>query len=583
MNLKAQLAGVGLLPLLQTLFYISAIPVSVQAHYTNTTCKTTPNDAAWPSISEWTALNQSISGRLLHPSPPAAACHSPTFDNDTCNAINTAWTTFAFHQDNPVSSAWNNMNNDSCLPNITAPCSDVGYPVYVVNASDANDIKSAIDFAREKNIRLTVKASGHDYLKRAVAPYSLLIWTRYMVGGYEFHDTFQPQGCNITIDTTAVTAGSGSYVSEMYSSLSPLNQTLVDGMGKEVTLGGYITGGGHSPLSHIYGLGSDQVYEVEMVTPTGEIVTANECQNTDLFWAVRGGGGGTFGVLSRITVRTVPATPIALYDFTLQAASNSTTYFEAVAYFLAQLPTLSASNVSAFLYLYPDTAAGATFEAVLCLPDPASAILLEDLWAPYWAHVNETYAGQINSSATATLFPNLESLFLEYADTSKAGVDKVVGSWLLPPATLTEDTFQDALIDFLGTSGARLYMVSGKGVWDAVPRSGSDAVNPAWRKALIHAVTSINWTPLNETARALAEYNVNHVQTEALRQLVPDSGAYINEAYWDEPDFQRAFWGSNYERLLDIKKAVDPDDVLWCHICVGSEGWKEVGNNLCRV
>lgn len=109
-----------------------------------------------------------------------------------------------------------------------------------------------------------------------------------MLGSYEYHEMFQPQGCAVTINNTAVTAGAGSYVSELYSHLNLRNQTLVDGMGKEVTLGGYLTGGGHSPLSHIYGLGADQVYEVEMVTPMGEIITANECQNTDLFWAVRG-------------------------------------------------------------------------------------------------------------------------------------------------------------------------------------------------------------------------------------------------------------------------------------------------------
>ena len=120
------------------------------------------------------------------------------------------------------------------------------------------------------------------------APYSLSIWTRYLVGDYEFHDGFTPAGCNITINTTAVTAGAGSYVSDIYYNLDLQNQTAIDGMGKEVTMGGYLTGGGHSPLSHVYGVGADQVYEVEMVTPTGDIVTANECQNVDLFWAVRG-------------------------------------------------------------------------------------------------------------------------------------------------------------------------------------------------------------------------------------------------------------------------------------------------------
>lgn len=109
-----------------------------------------------------------------------------------------------------------------------------------------------------------------------------------MFGGYELHAEFKPKGCNTTINTTAVTAGAASYVSDIYAHLDQYNLTIVDGMGPEVTMGGYLTGGGHSPISNIFGLGSDQVYEVEMVTPQGEVITANECQNTDLFWAVRG-------------------------------------------------------------------------------------------------------------------------------------------------------------------------------------------------------------------------------------------------------------------------------------------------------
>jgi hypothetical protein len=51
----------------------------------------------------------------------------------------------------------------------------------------------------------------------------------------------------------------------------------------------------------------------------------------------------------------------------------------------------------------------------------------------------------------------------------------------------------------------------------------------------------------------------------------------------DEPDFQQAFWGTNYPKLAAIKKAYDPNDVFWCHPCVGNEGWQEVGNQLCTV
>jgi hypothetical protein len=50
-----------------------------------------------------------------------------------------------------------------------------------------------------------------------------------------------------------------------------------------------------------------------------------------------------------------------------------------------------------------------------------------------------------------------------------------------------------------------------------------------------------------------------------------------------EPDWQQSFWGDNYARLAEIKRAVDPDDVLWCAPCIGNEGWEEVDNRLCQV
>ena len=153
--------------LLQTFAHISLFLCYAEAH--NATCKSTPKDASWPSIAQWNSLNVSLSGRLLHPSPPALACHSSHLgSDDTCTNITRSWKTFAFHQNNPISTAWNNMNDDSCLPNTSAPCSGLGYPIYVVNATSANDVKLAIDFAKENNVRLNVKASGHDYLKRYV-------------------------------------------------------------------------------------------------------------------------------------------------------------------------------------------------------------------------------------------------------------------------------------------------------------------------------------------------------------------------------------------------------------------------------
>jgi FAD/FMN-containing dehydrogenase len=66
------------------------------------------------------------------------------------------------------------------------------------------------------------------------------------------------------------------------------NLTIVAGGSETVGIGGYLTGGGHGALSATFGMGADQVLEMEIVTPGGDILTINECQNQDLFWAMRG-------------------------------------------------------------------------------------------------------------------------------------------------------------------------------------------------------------------------------------------------------------------------------------------------------
>jgi len=138
------------------------------ASFTDAFCKSAPGTPGWPSLAEWQQFNESLSYQLLKPLPPAAPCHAnePNFNNLTCAYIEAQWATGAFHADDPISTDSNNFNNDSCLPDPTAPCSGEGYPIYVVNATNAEQVKLGVDFAREHNIRLVVKGTGHDYLGR---------------------------------------------------------------------------------------------------------------------------------------------------------------------------------------------------------------------------------------------------------------------------------------------------------------------------------------------------------------------------------------------------------------------------------
>jgi hypothetical protein len=69
-----------------------------------------------------------------------------------------------------------------------------------------------------------------------------------------------------------------------------------------------------------------------------------------------------------------------------------------------------------------------------------------------------------------------------------------------------------------------------------------------------------------------------------LREQAPDMGNYVNEANVNEPDYQQAFWGDHYAKLLAIKRRVDPSDVFWCPVCVGAERWRAVDDGrICKV
>ena len=106
--------------------------------------------------------------------------------------------------------------------------------------------------------------------------------------GISFHDGFRPRGCGFSIDTPAVTFAPGELMTDINLATSLKNLTVISGGQASVAYGGYMTGSGHGALGPTYGMAADNALELEIVTPGGQIVTANECQNQDLFWAMRG-------------------------------------------------------------------------------------------------------------------------------------------------------------------------------------------------------------------------------------------------------------------------------------------------------
>ena len=116
-----------------------------------------------------------------------------------------------------------------------------------------------------------------------------------------YYEDFVPEDCPNTDSTRAIQVLGGDQWVDVYREADRQKVNIVGGNAQSVgAAGGYSLGGGHSSMSPAYGLAVDNILEVDVVLADGSLVTANKCQNQDLFWASRGGGGGSFGIVTRM-------------------------------------------------------------------------------------------------------------------------------------------------------------------------------------------------------------------------------------------------------------------------------------------
>jgi len=253
-------------------------------------CKIRPGDIGWPSRAEWAAFNKTLGGNLLHPVPPESACYPGLYHNETqCDFLLGPVTQTRFYLDDPLTVLTTWPEGDTCLadPDPQGNCTHGGFPEYVVNATTVRDIQLAVNFARNRNLRLNIKNTGHDFVGRSTGYGSLSVWTHYLKGidlisGYSIGEY---QG-------TAVKIGGGVEAFEGYNLMAASNITfVVPGAFTVGAAGGWLAGGGHSGLTSLLGLGSDQPLSINVVTADGKFVTADVNTKDDLFFALRGGGG----------------------------------------------------------------------------------------------------------------------------------------------------------------------------------------------------------------------------------------------------------------------------------------------------
>ncbi len=588
-----------------------------------------PSDATWPSQSAWKQLNDAVGGNLIPVDFPLSV--SKTDPEGAAAEL--------------VSENIRNPYYIGDQPGLTQTLGWVDAwatkpSVYAVAARNAQDIAAAVNFARENNLRLVVKGGGHSYQGTSNAPDSLLIWTRHM-NDIAMHPDFVPQGCEHTLQPQpAVTLGTGTIGMQAYQAVTTQGGKYVQGGGcTTVCLGGLVASGGFGSYSKHYGTAAGGLLEAEVVTADGQIRVANACTNPDLFWALKGGGGGSFGVVSKMTLRVHDLPEFfGTANFTVKAASDDAyrrLLREFVSFYQEHLfndhwgeqahvkpdNTLEISMTSCGLDAeqakkvwqpFLDWVASSPQEyslqgRVVIGSIPARHWWDVQWWKEHWPEI--AFPNPNGNPLTGLLDYSLVHLMREplFNFDSRPGAGPNNAWWkgdggqvgwfiwgfesLWLPASLLESGAQQRLADALFAasrySGFELHFNKGLAGAppDAIAWARDTATNPAVLSAFALAIVGDAQGPaypgipghepsVDDGRKAAARIDQCMNQ---LRAVTGETGAYVSESNYFEKNWQHAYWGSNYARLVEIKKKYDPDGLFFVHNGVGSELWSADG------
>jgi FAD/FMN-containing dehydrogenase len=562
-----------------------------------------PGDAAWPDADAWDALSRRVGGRLARLASPFAGCRPAEAGTAAaCGDAARAAANPFWIGDQPAltqASGW----ADAWLSQPSA---------WAVAAASAADVAAAVDFAREHRLRLVVKGGGHGYQGVSSAPDSLLVWTRHM-SEVTLHDAFVARGCDAA-PQPAVSLGAGAMWIDAYDAVTTRAGRYVQGGGcTTVGVAGLVQSGGFGSFSKRFGTAAAGLIEAEVVTADGQVRVVNACRDPELFWALKGGGGGSFGVVTRLTLRTrelpetfgsVMGTIRAKDDDAFRALLARVVDFYAdvlhnphwgeqiglhgdnsVRFFLAFQGLTQAQAEEAWRPLRDWIDARAdTLQAVE--PIAIHALPARHFWdVAFW---NRVAPGVMIADDR----PGAPAHHAEWGgDREQAGMflHGYESAWL--PARLLARDERPRLVDALFAAtrhfGFGLHFNKGlAGASDAELAAARDtATNPAvldaFALAIVATAGSSAWPGVGPQAPDLAEARrhraaIGRAMAE-LKKAAPGAGSYVSESDYFLRDWQSAFWGPNHARLAAAKRRYDPDGLFFVRHGVGSEGWSDDG------
>ncbi len=469
-----------------------------------------------------------------------------------------------------------------------------------VAATSARDVAAAVSFARRSRVPLVVKGGGHSYFGNSNRAGSLLVWTHTM-RDIAMHHAFRPIGAAADhAAVPAVSLGAGCLWGEVYRTVTAQGRYVQGGGCLTVGVAGFVQGGGFGSLSKQFGTGAANLIEAEVVTADGRIRTVNRWTDPGLYFALRGGGGGTFGVVTRLTLKThpLPATiGAALFEITAKDDAGWRALVERMIGFYAD--SLFGPAWGEQMRFSPGRRLSVT---MVC--HSLTQAQIEAAWAPFvdWVKVRpDAYAfasdpafisipgSQFWQPATLRAIPGL----VLQDDRPGVPADNIYWASNRGEAGQVLHAYQslwlpNALLSPARRSALASALIAGASVWDvtlhlnkglgggsaqALADTRDTATNGQMLDAFALVICAAEEPPAypgiagHEPDVAAARRDSAGVTRAMapLRALVPDGGCYVSEADYFLKDWKRAHWGDHYPRLAAAKRRYDPVNLFRGH------------------
>ncbi|MCO6005543.1 FAD-binding oxidoreductase [Actinoallomurus purpureus] len=482
-----------------------------------------------PKAADWSALGRSLAGRLIRP------------------------------DDTDYTRARKNFN----------PRFDMIRPAGIAYCESPHDVAECLNFVRRYGLSVTPRCGGHSY-------------TGASLGAGLVIDVSPMSSIRVDSPSGTATIGAGSRLVDVYDRLTSAGVSIPAGSCPTVGISGLTLGGGLGVVSRAHGVLSDNLRAIELVTADGRKLSCDARNNSDLFWACRGGGGATFGVATSFTFATHPASRIVVF-FLNWPWSTARSVIDAWQHWAPFAPDALWSNLhildgqaqAAPTLQIGGTYLGAQEDAVRLIEGLKARIGAEPssqvIETTAYEHAMMIEAGCTTRSTAQCHLPGGLPGRTPVGQESREPEYAASHIFTRPMTGAAIDTILAAVRRRGGLAGGGQGGIAFDALGGAVNRVAPDATAFVHRDGLFNGQFTTTWTTAAPADAIRAQQSWLRSFHTAMKPYASGQ-AYQNYIDAGLSNWKQAYFGANYPKLLKVKNRYDPDRVFHSPQTVGVSG-----------